>query len=135
MYSLLTIIRYRGTGNAGHWWINIRDFKNNCWRSYNDAKVEIILDSDVFSTTKEMHTPLLAYVRDDRKDQLIDPLHRIKPENSVGEHEDDNDVAMGEFDALRSGVALPTNSGWPLDSKVEVQEIYREVEMKSLLDD
>jgi hypothetical protein len=80
-----------------------------------------------------MHTPLLAYVRDDRKDKLIDPLHRIKP--GKGEEGYDDDILMGEFDATRTGITLPTNSGWPSESKVEVEEIYGEVEMKSLLDD
>lgn len=63
------------------------------------------------------------------KDQLIDPLHRIKPEEGV-EVEDDGDLLMGESSAPNGGVKLP-DGGWGNDNGVEVWE----VEMKSLLDD
>jgi ubiquitin carboxyl-terminal hydrolase 25/28 len=116
----LTQTRYNGSGFGGHWWIYIRDFKNNVWRSYNDAIVTVVSEEEVFRKRDPMKEPaasLVVYVKDDKKDELCDPLHRIKPET---EADDDGDLDMG----------WPSN---PNGAEIEVREVEM-MEVKSLLD-
>lgn len=77
-------------------------------------------EEDVFrqrDPDKEADAHLVVYVRDDRKDELCDPLHRVE---AVGDENADaeGDIEMSEFVSAPKG------------TEIEV----REVEMKSLLD-
>lgn len=112
--------RYSGDGYGGHWWICIRDFKNNVWRSYNDKDVRVITEEEIFrkrDPDKEADAHLVVYVRDDRKDELCDPLHRVEAADD-GNADAEGDIEMSEFASAPKG------------PEIEV----REVEMKSLLD-
>ncbi|KIW00916.1 hypothetical protein, variant 2 [Verruconis gallopava] len=87
-YHIFAIFMYSGTGAAGHWWIYIRDFKNNVWRSYNDSHVNVVDENEVFQKRdpKQAGPQMIVYVRDDQKDELIDALHRVKPEGGEWEN-------------------------------------------------
>jgi hypothetical protein len=105
--------------------IYIRDFKNNQWRCYNDEKVTNVSEEEVFQKRpfNQWHAPLLAYVRDDLKDELIDPVYRRKLENADG----DGDHMMGE-PPVTFGVTLHHSDVWG-DAGMEYDG-----PMKSLLD-
>jgi ubiquitin carboxyl-terminal hydrolase 25/28 len=94
-YSLFAVFIHRGNAQGGHYWIYIRDFINNKWRKYNDSTVEVINNIDTViggnSTTLNGRPNLVVYVRNDQKDVLTEPLHRVEPER---EDEGISDVEM-----------------------------------------
>ncbi|KAH0414791.1 hypothetical protein KCU90_g15335, partial [Aureobasidium melanogenum] len=60
-------------------WTCIYDIQHNIWRSYNDEKVEQAnrLDDILNAETWQQGTPTYAvYVRDDTKEQYVEPLCR-----------------------------------------------------------
>jgi hypothetical protein len=101
---LLTENRYIGSGGAGHWKIYIRDFKKDQWRCYNDRHVTNVTREEIFKERKvhEGAAPLVAYVLDDAKNELIQPVYRIRPEPGT---EGDGDMIMGES-PITGGVTL-----------------------------
>jgi ubiquitin carboxyl-terminal hydrolase 25/28 len=104
-YKLFAVFVHSGTAGYGHYWAYIRDFRHNVWRSYNDEKVTEVVDTtEIFkeypSSSASYRAPyFVAYVRDDRKDALVDPLDREKPEavEVVADVEMADTVDDGEF--------------------------------------
>lgn len=116
-YKIFAVFVHRGSSDFGHWWIYIRDFKKNIWRKFNDANVtELADDSEIFKKNdaiKDGGAAFVVYVRDDLKDEMVDPLYREAPDETMED-------ASG-----------PSTSGGGEDEVVEV----REVEMMPLLSD
>ncbi|KAL8735558.1 MAG: hypothetical protein Q9166_000726 [cf. Caloplaca sp. 2 TL-2023] len=83
-YRLHSAFIHRGSASSGHYWIYIRDFQRDMWREYNDEKVSAVKDvSQIYDQdlSNNPATPyFLVYVRDDLKDELVDPVHRDIPE-------------------------------------------------------
>ncbi|KAL8700590.1 MAG: hypothetical protein Q9224_000891 [Gallowayella concinna] len=86
-YRLQSVFIHRGSATAGHYWIYIRDFKQDLWREYNDDTVSAVTDqSRIFAPDPgqgTVATPyFLVYVREDVKDEYIDPVCRDIPERA-----------------------------------------------------
>jgi Ubiquitin carboxyl-terminal hydrolase len=87
-YRLHAAFFHRGTAGSGHYWIYIYDIKKELWRRYNDETVAEVTDTnEIFgpppesqSTYKGYQSPanpyFLVYVRDDKKDELVEAVHR-----------------------------------------------------------
>ncbi|KAH0026543.1 cysteine proteinase, partial [Aureobasidium melanogenum] len=78
-YRLHAVFFHRGSTGHGHYWTCIYDIQHNIWRSYNDEKVEQAnrLDEILNAETWQQGTPTYAvYVRDDTKEQYVEPLCR-----------------------------------------------------------
>ena len=105
-YRLHAVFIHRGTAAGGHYWVYICDFSSSStsnltspyftpgtssmndsgiWRCYNDSSVTPVADPEktIFSeeviTNPGIHraTPnLLIYVREDKKEQIVDAVHR-----------------------------------------------------------
>lgn len=78
-YRLHAVFFHRGSTGHGHYWTCIYDIQHNIWRSYNDEKVEQSnrLDDILNAETWQQGTPTYAvYVRDDTKEQYVEPLCR-----------------------------------------------------------
>ncbi|KAI5226178.1 cysteine proteinase [Aureobasidium subglaciale] len=78
-YRLHAVFFHRGSTGHGHYWTYIYDIQNNMWRLYNDEKVEQFDKlNDILNADSWMQgTPTYAvYVRDDTKEQFVQPLCR-----------------------------------------------------------
>lgn len=78
-YRLHAVFFHRGSTGHGHYWTCIYDNQHNIWRLYNDEKVEQVnrLDDILNAETWQQGTPTYAvYVRDDTKEQYVEPLCR-----------------------------------------------------------
>lgn len=87
-YRLHAAFFHRGTAGFGHYWIYIYDTKKESWRKYNDGYVSEVTDiNEIFAcppeaepTYKGTGNPanpyFLVYVRDDKKDDLVEAVHR-----------------------------------------------------------
>ncbi|CAD0085713.1 unnamed protein product [Aureobasidium mustum] len=78
-YRLHAVFFHRGSTGHGHYWTCIYDIQHNIWRLYNDEKVEQVnrLDDILSAETWQQGTPTYAvYVRDDTKEQYVEPLCR-----------------------------------------------------------
>ncbi|KAL8900847.1 MAG: hypothetical protein Q9192_000852 [Flavoplaca navasiana] len=96
-YRLQSAFIHRGTASSGHYWIYIRDFKQDLWREYNDETVAMVTDtSQIFDEDKNPGKPatpyFLVYVRDDLKDELVDPVCRDIPDEPETQTAVMNDV-------------------------------------------
>ncbi|KAI9797872.1 MAG: ubiquitin-specific protease ubp2 [Piccolia ochrophora] len=81
-YRLQAVFIHRGTATFGHYWIYIYDFTRKVWRKYNDGYVTEVKDEkEIYE--QEPHYPAtpyyLVYVRDQDKDDLVDPVCRDVP--------------------------------------------------------
>lgn len=91
-YSVFAAFIHRGSATYGHYWIYIRDPKNNVWRVYNDETVseispELVFD---FSDTNKATPYYLVFVKDDMIDE-IEPLRREIIRNAV-----ESEVILGQ---------------------------------------
>ncbi len=77
-YHLFAVFIHRGEANFGHYWVYIRDFKNDVYREYNDETVsEVSIDQIMMHKNGTTATPyFLVYVRDGNEDQLVETLKR-----------------------------------------------------------
>ncbi|KAL9000857.1 MAG: hypothetical protein Q9169_000612 [Polycauliona sp. 2 TL-2023] len=111
-YRLQSAFIHRGTATSGHYWIYIRDFKQDFWREYNDETVsEVTRVSQIFDEDKNPGRPatpyFLVYVRDDRKDEYVDPVCR-----DVREQPEMQDVAVnGIVDHFGKAYSAPAQDG------------------------
>lgn len=103
-YRLHAVFFHRGSSGHGHYWTYIHDFKNEVWRVYNDEKVDECTNlQDIYDAhTWQQGTPTYAvYVRDDVKEQFVEPVCR-DPEDRSDELMPDavelQDVSMGNTD-------------------------------------
>lgn len=76
-YTVFAAFIHRGSATYGHYWIYIRDPKNNVWRVYNDETVSEVSPEVVFDFSQSnTATPYyLVFVKDDSIDS-IEPLKR-----------------------------------------------------------
>lgn len=84
-YRLHAVFFHRGSSGHGHYWTYIHDFKNDVWRVYNDEKVDECKNlEDIHNAhTWQQGTPTYAvYVRDDVKEQFVEPVCRNPQERS-----------------------------------------------------
>lgn len=102
-YRLQSVFIHRGSHNAGHYWIYIYDFNKRIWRKYNDGYVTEVKDTrEIFEQEPGARpaTPyFLVYVKEERREQLVDPVCRDPFELPL---EESQDVAMEDF------VEIPT---------------------------
>jgi ubiquitin carboxyl-terminal hydrolase 25/28 len=91
-YELAVVFIHRGGLSTGHYWPYIRDFKQNCWREYNDEKVTELSNDKFHEVTRRTGqwkdgTPTYAvYVRESDKTAYIDPVCRDpEPEKVIPE--------------------------------------------------
>ncbi|KAI1125239.1 cysteine proteinase [Nemania abortiva] len=80
-YCLHAMICHGGGMNAGHYWVWVRDFKNQVWYKYNDSRVtKDSRDSQqVISEVNDSGDPYyVAYVQDELKDILVDVPQRTQ---------------------------------------------------------
>ncbi|KAI1277884.1 hypothetical protein F5Y07DRAFT_76907 [Xylaria sp. FL0933] len=81
-FLLHAMICHSGGMNAGHYWVWIRDFKNQVWYKYNDNLVtKDSRDSQqVIDELNNSGDPYyVAYVRDELKDSLVEVPQRAQP--------------------------------------------------------
>ncbi|KAL2356052.1 hypothetical protein BJ546DRAFT_969739 [Cryomyces antarcticus] len=132
-YRLHAVFFHRGGMRGGHYWICIHDHRRNIWRKYNDDKVSLISQEDVFKedpVDKGKATPMfLAYVAADKLDELVEPLHRepVEPVDTwaqdAARDEAANQMQWGDGRAdeawapTETTLREPTN-GWE-DSRVD----------------
>lgn len=89
-YRLYAVFFHRGGSGGGHYWTDIYDFKNSMWRDYNDENViqhtkpDEILNADPARDWKHGTPTYVVYVRDDIKDDYVEPLCR-RPEEAIEE--------------------------------------------------
>ncbi|ONH76392.1 Ubiquitin carboxyl-terminal hydrolase 2 [Pichia kudriavzevii] len=76
-YSIFAVFIHRGQASYGHYWIYIRDPKNNVYRKYNDEIVSEVTIEEVFNFAEgNTATPYyLTFIKDDLLDQIT-PLQR-----------------------------------------------------------
>ncbi|KAI0205975.1 hypothetical protein F4808DRAFT_187149 [Astrocystis sublimbata] len=88
-YCLHAVICHVGGMKAGHYWVWIRDFKNQAWYKYNDSNVtkDPRHTKQVIDELNNGGDPYyVAYVRDELKDELVGIPDRA--------HHGEVDVAM-----------------------------------------
>ena len=100
-YRLSAVFIHRGSTNAGHYWIYIYDFTAKVWRKYNDEKVTLVTDvREIFDAPRGQRPPtpyFLVYVRDDRKEILVNPICRDVIDAPPEESED---TVMEEYEPI-----------------------------------
>lgn len=89
-YRLHSVFIHRGQATFGHYWIYIRDFKNNVYRMYNDQTIKEVPESEIFSDNEEnTATPyFLVFIRADLADKLVDSVVRDVAD-------DDEEISFG----------------------------------------
>ena len=100
-YRLSAVFIHRGSSSAGHYWIYIYDFKAKIWRNYNDEHVTQVKDAgEIFDAPIGPRPPtpyFLVYVKEQLKENLIDPVCR----NVVGSPVDeDDDTVMDDYEPI-----------------------------------
>ena len=79
-YRLQSVFIHRGYVSSGHYWIYIRDFETNVWRKYNDGYVTEVEDTKEIFEQEVSDRPatsyFVVYVKDELKDQLVNPICR-----------------------------------------------------------
>jgi len=102
-YRLQSVFIHGGGGpNSGHYWVYIYDFAEKLWRVYNDGRVEEANYADVFphdTPNSSATSYFLVYVKDDKKDELVncvkrDPVQDEAQENPDTPMENRNDAAQ-----------------------------------------
>ncbi|KAB8343044.1 hypothetical protein FH972_022638 [Carpinus fangiana] len=88
-YRLHSVFVHTGdqTG-SGHWYIYIFDPAKKIWRWFNDGQVVEVKDvRDIFSPQKDAHghSTLVAYVRADQQDAIMDTVRREQPKDAPQE--------------------------------------------------
>ncbi|CZT15320.1 uncharacterized protein RCC_01183 [Ramularia collo-cygni] len=91
-YELAAVFIHRGGNSSGHYWIYIRDFHKNCWRSYNDETVTELSHEELHAATREAKysngTPTYAvYVRESEKDYVRPVCRAPEPAPEVVWHD------------------------------------------------
>ncbi|KAI0517830.1 hypothetical protein F5B22DRAFT_635692 [Xylaria bambusicola] len=80
-FQLHAIICHGGGMSAGHYWVWVRDFKNQVWYKYNDSLVTKD-ERDSEQVVDELNNSgdpyYVAYVRDELKDSLVEVPQRAQ---------------------------------------------------------
>lgn len=80
-YCLHAMICHGGGMNAGHYWVWVKDFKNQVWYKYNDSVVtkDSRESQQVIDELNNSGDPYyVAYVRDELKDALVEVPQRTQ---------------------------------------------------------
>ncbi|KAI0545431.1 cysteine proteinase [Xylaria curta] len=83
-YCLHAMICHGGGMNAGHYWVWVRDFKNQVWYKYNDSLVtkDSRHTQQVIDELNNSGDPYyVAYVRDELKHELVEVPQRAQRED------------------------------------------------------
>ncbi|KAI0594201.1 hypothetical protein F4775DRAFT_606720 [Biscogniauxia sp. FL1348] len=118
-YSLHAVICHGGGMNAGHYWVWVRDFNKQVWYKYNDSLVtEDSRDSQsVLDDLNNSGDPYyVAYVRDERKNDLVEVPQRYKPDNEVISTANDQDVEMQTIEGVAPVLTQQQPPSTPTDS-------------------
>ncbi|KAI8631843.1 cysteine proteinase [Xylariaceae sp. FL1651] len=102
-YCLHAMICHGGGMNAGHYWVWVRDFKQQVWYKYNDSLVtEDSRDSQqVIDEVNNSGDPYyVAYVRDELKDELVEVPQRARRDNEDTLMNTGSDVEMEVIDSI-----------------------------------
>lgn len=83
-YRLFASMVHLGGDNIGHYVLIMRDFATGIWREYNDETVK-----EVPGITAGRPPYYVVYVRDDVKDDMVQPIHRVQPPAVVEEEQDE----------------------------------------------
>lgn len=81
-YHLHSVFIHRGGTSSGHYWVYIYDFKQDCWRKYNDGYVTEVLDpkEEVYAKdsleTRPATPYFLVYIKNELEEQLADAICR-----------------------------------------------------------
>lgn len=125
-YRLHAAFFHRGTAGSGHYWIYIYDIKKEVWRRYNDETVAEVTDTnEIFARPPESEISykgflspanpyFLVYVRDDKKDELVEAVHRKIEERPVEKSQQtemppDVEMQEGTFSEPQSQSSPSTN--------------------------
>jgi ubiquitin carboxyl-terminal hydrolase 25/28 len=93
-YRLTAVFVHRGQGGArgGHYWVYVRDFQSDKWRRYEDSEVREVLNTNEIFKAGDPGTDgapyFCVYVRDDRRDEIIDAVFREKPDEEMDQSDD-----------------------------------------------
>ncbi|KAJ2992138.1 hypothetical protein NUW58_g2271 [Xylaria curta] len=104
-YCLHAMICHGGGMHAGHYWVWVRDFKNQVWYKYNDSLVtKDSRDSQqVIDELNNSGDPYyVAYVRDELKDDLVEVPQRAQS------GEDDYTMNVAEELEIIDSIAIDT---------------------------
>jgi len=120
-YRLQSAFIHHGGADSGHYFIYIYDFAEKLWRKYNDGYVTEVKAEEVFAQDNSLNpaTPyFLIYVKDDKKDELVNCVSRNpiqdKPKEDPDTGMEDNvdaaasNRAYGDNDANQNGAI----GGW-----------------------
>ena len=89
-YRLQSAFIHHGGPSSGHYFIYIYDFVDNLWRKYNDGYVTEVKAEEVFAQDNSPNpaTPyFLVYVKDDRKEELVNCVYRRPMPEIQGEQD------------------------------------------------
>ena len=117
-YRLQSVFIHRGYVSSGHYWIYIRDFEAKVWRKYNDGYVTEVKDAkEIFEqelSDRPATSYFVVYVKDELKDQLVNPVCRDIVEQSPQSRDTVmEDAAVGhtaEEPGVTSSQGLPNNT-------------------------
>ncbi|KAJ9647333.1 ubiquitin-specific protease ubp2 [Coniosporium tulheliwenetii] len=74
-YRLFALFLHSGlTTGSGHYFCYIRDFEAGVWRKYNDENVSVVSEAEVYGESGGVMPTYAVYVRDQEKEQLVDPF-------------------------------------------------------------
>lgn len=102
-YLLHAVICHGGNVRAGHYWVWIRDFKRNVWLKYNDSTVteESGNSQSVLDKLNEGGDPYyLAYVLEDKKDELVEVPPRAVPDPNAPATQSHDAVEMQTIEGI-----------------------------------
>jgi ubiquitin carboxyl-terminal hydrolase 25 len=79
-YRLHAVFFHRGMAGSGHYWVYIYDHKKECWRRYNDDRVNIVTDrNEIFTKPPGSAVPtpyFLVYVKEEEVSTLVETVKR-----------------------------------------------------------
>jgi ubiquitin carboxyl-terminal hydrolase 25/28 len=78
-YRLHAVFTHRGGTKGGHYWIYIYDFQNGLWRKYNDDRVTLANESDIFERENAAIPPAstgVVYIREDMIHTITEAVKR-----------------------------------------------------------
>ncbi|KAI0438655.1 cysteine proteinase [Xylaria telfairii] len=105
-YCLHAMICHGGGMNAGHYWVWVRDFRNQVWYKYNDSVVtkDSRHTQQVIDELNNSGDPYyVAYVQDELKDDLVEVPQRAQREEDDASMIDDS----GKIEVIDS-IAIDT---------------------------
>jgi len=118
-YRISSAFFHVGSHMSGHYWIYIYDFRAKIWRKYNDEKVTEVTDTtEIFDAHPGERPPtayFIVYVKDDLKEELVDPVCRNVVESTPQEAEGSQDVGMDDY----VDIQVPTT--------IDIASVYRSI--------